>query len=60
MQTRFFALKTHFNNVNRDDLILNDGDRSQFGIRSEVSFALPHSNRIEAGLYVRTLDVNSL
>ncbi len=59
-QTRFFALKTHFNNVNRDALILNDGDRSQFGIRSEVSFALPHSNRIEADLYVRTLDVNSL
>lgn len=59
-QTRFFALKTNFKNVNRDELILNDGDRSQFGIRSDVSLALPRSNRLEAGLYVRALDVNSL
>ena len=58
-QTRFFALKTNFKNVNRDERILNDGDRSQFGIRSDVSFALPRSNRLEAGLYVRRLDVNS-
>jgi outer membrane cobalamin receptor len=53
-------LKTNFKNVNRDEVILNDGDRSQFGIRSDVSFALPRSNRLEAGLYVRTLNVNSL
>ena len=59
-QTRFFALKTNFKNVNRDELILNDGDRSHFGLRSDVSFQLPHSNRLEAGLYVRKLDVNSL
>ncbi len=59
-QTRFFALKTNFQNVNRDELILNDGDRSQFGIRSDVSFQLPHSNRLEAGLYIRRLNVNSL
>jgi hypothetical protein len=59
-QTRFFALKTNFKNVNRDELILNDGDRSQFGARSDVSFQVPHSHRIEAGLYVRSLHVNSL
>ena len=59
-QTRFFALKTNFKNVNRDELILNDGDRTQFGIRSDVSFQLPHSNRLEAGLYVRSIDANSL
>lgn len=59
-QTRFFALKSNFKNVNRDELILNDGDRSQFGVRSDVSFALPRSNRLEAGLYVRSLSVNSL
>jgi TonB dependent receptor/CarboxypepD_reg-like domain/TonB-dependent Receptor Plug Domain len=59
-QTRFFALKTNFKNVNRDELILNDGDRSQFGVRSDVSLALPRSNRLEAGLYVRALDVNSV
>ena len=59
-QTRVFAQKTNFKNVNRDELILNDGDRSQFGIRSDVSFQLPHSNRLEAGLYVRSLRVDSL
>jgi hypothetical protein len=59
-QTRFFALKTNFQNVNRDELILNDGDRFQFGVRSDVSFQLPHSNRLEAGLYVRRQNVNSL
>jgi len=58
-QTRFFALKTNFKNVNRDELILNDGDRTQLGIRSDVSFALPRANRLEAGLYVRRLNVNS-
>jgi outer membrane cobalamin receptor len=59
-QTRFFAQKTSFKNVNRDELILNDGDRSQYGIRSDVSFQLPRSNRLEAGLYVRSLNVNSV
>ena len=59
-QTRFFAQTTNFKNVNRDELILNDGDRSQFGIRSDVSFQLPYSNRVEAGLYVRSQSVNSL
>jgi hypothetical protein len=58
-QTRFFALKTNFKNVNRDEQILNDGDRTQFGGRSDVSFQLPHSNRVEAGLYVRSQHVNS-
>jgi outer membrane cobalamin receptor len=59
-QTRFFVQKTNFKNVNRDELILNDGDRSLFGVRSDVSFALPRSNCLEAGLYVRALNVNSL
>ena len=59
-QTRFFAQKTSFKNLNRDELVLNDGDRSQFGIRSDVSFQLPHSNRLEAGVYVRSLNVNSV
>jgi len=59
-QTRFFVQRTNFKNLNRDELILNDGDRSQFGIRSDVSFALPRSNRLEAGLYVRSMGVNSL
>ena len=58
-QTRFFALKTNFKNRNRDELILNDGDRLQLGVRSDVSVQLPHSNRLEAGLYVRSQHVNS-
>ncbi len=58
-QTRFFVLQTNFKNVNRDELVLNDGDQSQFGLRSDVSFQLPRSNRLEAGLYVRALNVNS-
>lgn len=59
-QTRFFAQKTSFKNVNRDELVLNEGDRSQFGLRSDLSFQLPHSNSLEAGLYLRSLDINSL
>jgi hypothetical protein len=55
----FFVLKTNFKNLNRDELVLNDGDRSQFGMRSDVSLQLPHSNRLEAGLYVRSQNVNS-
>jgi hypothetical protein len=58
--TRFFVLKTNFNNVNRDELILNDGDQSQFGARSDVSFQLPHAHRLEAGLYVRSIHANSV
>lgn len=58
-QTRFFAQKTNFQNVNRDELILNDGDRDQYGVRSDVSFQLPRSNRLETGLYVRSVSVNS-
>src|SRR5688500_12447173 len=58
-QTRLFALKTSFKNVNRDELILNDGDRSQVGVRSDVSFQLPYTNRLEAGLYVRSLHADS-
>ncbi len=45
--------------MNRDELILNDGDRSQFGIRSERGSAKLTSNRLEADLYVRALDVNN-
>lgn len=59
-QTRFFVQKTNFENVNRDEQILNDGDRTQFGVRSDVSLQLFHLNRLEAGLYIRSLHVNSL
>jgi hypothetical protein len=58
-QTRFFGLRTNFRNVNRDELILNDGNRSQFGARSDLAVQLPNSHRLEAGLYVRSLRVQS-
>ena len=57
-QTRVFVLRSTFKNRNRDDRILEDGDRAQFGVRSDLSLQRK-SNRIEAGLYVRRLNVSS-
>ncbi len=59
-QTRLFGLRTTFRNINNDELILNDGTRSQFGGRSDVSFQITKGNRLEAGLYIRRLRVDSL
>src|SRR6185436_2047159 len=58
LQTRAFVLHSTFENTNRDDHILEDANRTQFGIRSDLSLQR-RSNRIEAGLYVRRLNVNS-
>lgn len=57
-QTRAFVLHSTFKNTNRDDQILEDGDRTQFGVRSDLSLQRA-SNRIEAGLYVRRLNLSS-
>lgn len=59
LQTRFFGLRTDFHNINRDESVLNDGTRSQIGARSDLSFQLQTSNRVEAGLYVRSSHVDS-
>ena len=58
VQTRAFVVHSTFKNTNRDDHLLEDGDRNQFGVRSDLSLQRK-SNRIEAGLYVRRLNVTS-
>jgi len=57
-QTRVFILHSTFKNTNRDDRTLEDSDRTQFGVRSDISLQRK-SNRMEAGLYVRRLNVTS-
>src|SRR5438876_692981 len=37
-QTRVFTLRTNFKNTNRDDAILEDGHRTQYGVRSDVNY----------------------
>ena len=58
LQTRVFGLRSTFKNINRNDNTLQDGNRSQFGVRFDVSHQL-NANRVEAGLYIRRLSVNS-
>ncbi|MGH9883508.1 MAG: carboxypeptidase regulatory-like domain-containing protein, partial [Pyrinomonadaceae bacterium] len=48
-QTRVFGLRTSFKNTNRDELTLEDGHRSQFGVRSDINFQRQSSHRVEAG-----------
>ena len=58
LQTRVFGLRSTFKNVNRNDNTLQDGNRNQFGVRFDASYQFS-ANRLEAGLYVRRLSVNS-
>jgi outer membrane receptor for ferrienterochelin and colicin len=59
-QTRVFGLRTNFRNINRNDDRLDEGNRAQFGVRSDLSFQ-PHSqHQVETGVYVRRLGVESL
>ena len=58
-QTRVFGLRTTFKNTNRFDKSLQDETRTQFGVRSDVNYQV-RKNRIETGLYVRRLNVDSL
>ena len=58
LQTRVFGLRSTFKNINRNDDILEDGNRSQFGVRFDASYQR-NANRIEAGLYIRRLSVDS-
>jgi outer membrane receptor protein involved in Fe transport len=59
-QTRFFVLRTGYENTNRDELILDDVARSQFGIRNDTSFLAPHHQHIEAGLYARSFEAEKI
>jgi hypothetical protein len=58
-QTRVFGLRTTFKNTRYDDKILEDGTRTQIGVRSDVSYQIRPSHRLEAGLYLRRLSVDS-
>jgi len=58
VQTRVFGLRSTFENINRDDNTLQDGNRSQFGVRSDVSYQRS-GNRFEGGLYIRRMSVDS-
>lgn len=57
-QTRVFGSRTTFRNTNRDDRPLLDEHRSQIGVRSDLSYQV-RKHRIETGLYVRRLNVDS-
>jgi len=59
LQTRVFGLRTTFKNTRNDDKTLEDGHRTQIGVRSDFSYQVRANNRIEAGLYVRRLDVDT-
>jgi len=60
LQTRVFGLRTTFENTNKDDAFLEKGNRSQYGVRSDVAFLTHNAHRLEAGLYVRSLQADSL
>jgi hypothetical protein len=54
-QARLFGVRQYFTNTNRDALTLDDGHLTQVGARGDVNFLAWTSQRIEAGLYVRSL-----
>jgi hypothetical protein len=58
VQTRLFFLRTAFTNTNPDELILDDGNRTQLGARSDINY-LSGAHRIEAGLYLRSQRVEN-
>ncbi|HEX3142948.1 MAG TPA: TonB-dependent receptor, partial [Pyrinomonadaceae bacterium] len=58
VQTRLFALRTTFKNVNHDNNTLEDGHRTQFGVRSDLNYQAKQ-HRVEAGLYLRHLQVQN-
>ncbi len=59
-QTHVFGLRTSFTNINRQEGILEDGDRTQIGGRSDISLEPDPEHRVEAGVYVRRLRIDSL
>ncbi len=58
VQTRVFGLRSTFNNDNRSNDRLEDGNRSQFGVRLDVNYHR-NANHVDSGLYIRRLSVNS-
>jgi hypothetical protein len=58
-QTRFFGLQTTFRNINRNEEVLDEGNRTQFGARSDLSFQLHSQHQVETGVYFRRLGIDS-
>jgi hypothetical protein len=58
--TKVFLLRTDYENTNINDLTLDERERTQFGIRNDVSFLAYGSQNIEAGLYVRSIDARKV
>ena len=59
-QTRVFFLRTNYTDTNPLNLNLEDGQRTQIGVRSDVSFFARPAHRVEAGIYVRSLHADQL
>ncbi|HKO97463.1 MAG TPA: TonB-dependent receptor [Pyrinomonadaceae bacterium] len=57
-QTRFFGLRSEYLNENLNEITLLDGERTQYGVRSDANFT-SGGHRLQAGLYVRSLRVNN-
>lgn len=59
-QTRFFGLRSSFTNSNNQEIKLLDGQRRQFGVRTDAAFSSSRGHRIEAGAYIRSLSERSV
>ena len=59
-QTRVFGTRTIFKNSNHDDLVINDEERTQIGIRNDINFLGFSSQRVEAGLYLRSVSAKNI
>lgn len=57
INSRFINTRLNFANRNRENSILDDGTRTQTGVRSDASFNLTRfpNHRLEAGIYLRSL-----
>lgn len=60
LQTRLFGTQTNFRNRNQGGLVITDEPRSQFGVRSDMSFLARPAHRVESGLYVRSLGASKV
>ena len=59
-QTRVFGVRTTFKNINRDESILEEGNRTQYGFRSDISRQATSNHRVELGAYLRSIGIDSL
>lgn len=59
-QTRVFGARTRFKSSNNNGLAINDEQRTQVGIRSDINFLAHSAHRIEGGLYLRSVSAKSV